>query len=107
MQILTVAQVKHICKQMFGTAAIIANESCGYVTNSGIYFCAAGSWFKVDPETWRGTPIDNSETLIIMGSVAIAKERNMLAKVCDSYLDEGSGSDSVDFINALKEWDLI
>jgi hypothetical protein len=107
MKILTVSQVKHICKQMFGTTAVIANESCGYVTNSGLYFCAAGTWFKVNPETWRGTPIDNSETLTIMGSVAIAKERNMLAEVCESYLDEGSGSDAVDFINALKEWDLI
>jgi hypothetical protein len=107
MKILTVAQVKYICKKMFGTAAVIANESCGYITNSGIYFCAAGSWFKVDPETWLGTPIDNSETLTIMGSVAIAKEHSMLAEVCESFLNEGTGSDANDFVNALKEWDLI
>lgn len=107
MKILTVSQVKRICKQMFGTTTVIAHESCGYVTNSGIYFCAAGTWFKIDPETWRDTPIDNSETLTIMGSVAIAKESNMLAEVCESYLNESSGSDAVDFINALKEWDLV
>lgn len=107
MKILTVSQVKHICKQMFGTTTVIANASCGYVTNSGIYFCAAGTWFKIDPETWRGTPIDNSETLTIMGSVAMAKESNMLAEVCESFLEQSTGSDARDFENALKEWDLI
>jgi hypothetical protein len=107
MRILTVSEVKHICKQMFGTTAVIANESCGYATNSGVYFCAAGTWFKVDTETWLGTPIDNSENIIIMFAVMLAKENNMLAEVCESFLEQSTGSDANDFFNALKEWDLI
>jgi hypothetical protein len=107
MRILTVAEIKHICKQMFGTTSIIANESCGYAINSDMYFCVSGTWFKVDTKTWRGTPINNSETLFIMGAVAIAKEHSMLAEVCESFLNEGTGSDANDFVNALKEWDLI
>lgn len=107
MKILTVSEVRRICKQMFGPASVIANESCGYSTNSGVYLCAAGSWFKVNTKTWAGTPINNNEIMSILGSIIIAKERNMLSEVCDSYLDEGSGSDAIDFQNALKEWDLI
>jgi hypothetical protein len=107
MQILTVAQVKQICKNMFGTTTVMANESCGYIVGTNLYFCAAGAWFKVNPKTWVGIPINNNEMLSIMSSVVIAKEHNMLAEVCESYLDEGSGSDATDFENALKEWDLI
>lgn len=107
MKILTVSEVKHICKQMFGTTSVIANESCGYVTNSGVYFCAAGTWFKVDTKTWQGTPINNSENLVIMFSVITAKENNMLSEVCESFLEQSTGSDANDFYNALKEHDLI
>lgn len=107
MRILTVSEVKHICKQMFGTATTIANASCGYVVGTNLYFCAAGTWFKVDTETWSGTPINNSEMLSIIGSIIIAKEHGMLADVCESFLNEGTGSDARDFENALKEWDLI
>lgn len=107
MKILTVSEVKCICKQMFGTTAVIANESCGYATASNIYFCAAGTWFKVDPKTWHGTPIDNSDNLVILLSVMIAKENNKLSEVCESFLEQSTGSDALDFYNALKEYDLM
>ena len=107
MRILTVSEVKHICKQMFGTTSVIANESCGYAINSGVYFCVAGAWYKVDTKTWRGTLIDNSEMLSIIGAIVTAKEHGMLADVCESFLEQSTGSDAKDFENALKEWDLI
>lgn len=107
MRILTVSEVKQVCKNMFGTTSVIANNSFGYVTDSGLYFCAAGTWFKVDQENWLGTPIDNSENIIILTAIMKTKENNMLAEVCESFLDGDSGNDAVDFYNALKEWDLL
>lgn len=106
MKILNVSEIKQVCKKLFGTSSI-ANVCCGYVLRNYIYLGVLDSWFKIDMETDTMEPVNLDERHIILASMILAHDNGLVAEVCESFLEESTGSIANDFVNALKEWDLV
>lgn len=106
MKILNVFEIRQVCKKMFGTSSL-ANFCCGYVLNNYIYLGAFDTWFKIDMENTTMEPVNLDERHIILTSMMLAHDNGLVAEVCESFLEESTGSIAKDFVNALKEWDLV
>lgn len=105
MILLTVNQIKKVCKFLFGSAALFAEHTCGYIHNNAMYLSIMGTWFSVTDKDGL-QPVDLSERHAILDMIITATDNGLFHEVCKSFLEEESKDLVTNLQNALKEWDL-